>query len=173
MSDAQAELVVPKSFLTQTVELAISALVFLAQRGGADPVSPRQIAIRLRLSSSYTAKVTRLLVKAGILAAHKGALGGVHLNQLPSVITLLSVVEACQGRVVTDEWKDHGAVHTTGRLDELSTELNHAIIDVLSRWTLSDIVARPRPSGDLPCVVNREMSGGQSAARRRPARKRM
>ena len=145
--------------LTQTSESAIRGLVYLAQRGGAGPVSPRHIAIRLGLSPSYTAKVIRLLVRANILRAHKGSLGGVNLNRPPSAITMLSVVEACQGRMVGDYCQGDCDPRLTCAYHRFADELHEAIVGVLSRRTLVDILAKPEPAAELRGLTDCKMMG--------------
>jgi Rrf2 family protein len=86
--------------ITKTSLLATRALLCLAkdQQGIATP--PRSIALELGESPAYMAKVLRSLVKAGILRAEHGSKGGVLLNRRADEITLLAVVEACQGAIV-------------------------------------------------------------------------
>lgn len=145
--------------LTQTSESAIRGLVYLAQHGGAGPVSPRHIAIRLGLSPSYTAKVVRLLVRANILRAHKGSLGGVNLNRPPSAITMLSVVEACQGRVVGDYCRGDCDPRLTCAYHRFAADLHETVVGVLSRWTLVDILAKPEPAAKLRGRTDCKMMG--------------
>lgn len=132
--------------LTQTSESAIRQLVFLAQRGASEPLSHRHIAEQLGESPTYMAKVTSLLVKANILRAHRGSMGGVTLSRPPDSITLLSIVEACQGALVGDYCQETEDLASTCAYHQAATELHDAISRVLSRWTLAQLVAKPGPS---------------------------
>ncbi|MBI2839193.1 MAG: Rrf2 family transcriptional regulator [Acidobacteria bacterium] len=152
--------------LTQTSESAIRELIYLAQHVGADPVSPRYIATKLGLSPTYTAKVTRLLVRANILRAHKGSLGGVNLNRTPAAITMLSIVEACQGQVVGEYCQGSCDPRLTCAFHRFSLELHQAIVDVLSRWTLADVLANPAPAAEIAKLTECKMLGRQQAERR-------
>ena len=131
--------------LTQTTEAAVQALIHLVLLDREEPVSPRQIAEALSLSPSYLAKTTNLLVKANILRAHRGALGGVTLAHPSKSITLLEIVEACQGQVVGDYCREAEnplevcAFHTAMR------EVHQALVQTLSKWTLADLAAQPKP----------------------------
>jgi Rrf2 family protein len=136
--------------LSKTALLATRALVVIAKESPGRVISPRSIALRLNESPAYLAKVLRLLVRAGILRAERGVTGGVFLGRRPEEITLLHIVEACQGMI-------HGAY--CERLDDsepvcafhqASVELEHAIVSVLGRWTLADLGKRPQPLGPLP-----------------------
>ncbi len=135
--------------LTHTSELGIQALLYLALQGDGEMIPPRRIAAAIDASPSYMSKVTGLLVRAGILTAHKGARGGVTMAVKPAHLSLLEIVEACQGKVLGD------FCEPTGRLDEVCAyhrsmaELHDAIIGVLSRWTLADLVAKPLPDPAL------------------------
>ena len=100
-------------------------------------------------SPTYLAKVVRYLVKPGILRAHRGVAGGVVLNRLPGEITLQSVVEACQGAILGDFCSEAPELAETCALHQAGVELNQAILGVLSRWTLADLLKRPHPTASL------------------------
>lgn len=144
--------------LTQTTESAVRALIYLASEGGPDPLSPRSIAERLGLSPTYMAKVATLLVKANILRAHRGVLGGVNLNRPADTITLLAIVEACQGHVVGDFCQVSEETSKTCAYHRFASELQSAIVGVLSRWTLADLAAKPGPSPELMAIVPCKMT---------------
>jgi Rrf2 family protein len=126
--------------ITKTSLLATRALLCLAKDQQATATPPRSIALRLGESPAYMAKVLRSLVKAGILRAEHGSKGGVLLNRRPDEITLLAVVEACQGAIVGSYCAFHRA----------AVELREAITDVLSHWNLEHLVNAPGPSNRLP-----------------------
>ena len=133
--------------LTQTSETAIRALILIAIADVDGLLTPRQIAEKLNTSPTYMAKITGLLVKANILRSQRGATGGVLLARDPRSITLLSVVEACQGLLVgnyCDELVDHQepvcAFHSAMK------EAHTALVTVLSKWSLADMISRPGPS---------------------------
>jgi Rrf2 family protein len=137
--------------LTGTSELALRTLVLLALEGGDGPVSPRQMAGRLDASPSYLAKVTGALVNAGILRSIRGAHGGVLLARPPDEITLLSIIEASQGLIVGNYCAGiAGHMKPVCSFHQVMQELHAAMIEVLSRWTLSDLLtspANPDPEG--------------------------
>jgi len=88
--------------LSQTTVTAIRALVYIAGERGAHPVPPTEVADALAGSPAYLGKIHTQLVKAGLLRAHRGVKGGVTLDRAASSITLLEIVEACQGRILGD-----------------------------------------------------------------------
>ena len=62
--------------LTRTSEIAVKIMLHLVLHKSDDPVSPRVMAEKLDESPTYLAKITGILVKAGILRAQKGVTGG-------------------------------------------------------------------------------------------------
>jgi len=141
--------------LTKTSERAIQLLMYLALYGKGQPVSPGNLASQLGASSSYMAKITGLLVKAGILQAQRGAHGGVLLNSAPGSIPLLAVIEACQGRILGDYCTEDARLSRVCAFHQAMHELHQATVGVLSRWTIADLAAKPLPApslrGKIPC----------------------
>lgn len=137
--------------LIKTTELAIKTLIYLALQDKPEPLSPRQIAQSLGFSPTYLAKTTNLLVRADILKAHRGALGGVTLGRSAGQISLLEIVEACQGRLVGDYCQESAppSVKVCG-FHQAMLEVHQAMVHTLSKWTLKDLADRPGPSGDTP-----------------------
>jgi Rrf2 family protein len=131
--------------LNQTAELGIQVMLYLVLDAPRGPVAPREIATRLDTSPTYTSKVTGMLVKSGLLRAVRGARGGVLLERDPAAITLLEVVEACQGRVLPDYCQPHDDLSVVCSFHEAMHELHMAITGVLERWTLAELAARPCP----------------------------
>ncbi len=133
--------------LGKTSLSAIRTLLFLAQEPPGPCWSPRRLAEHLQESPTYLAKVVRHLVKAGILEAEKGVKGGVRLLLPPGEITLLAVVEACQGTMVGDFCKaDHSHTQQCS-FHRAARELHEATTGVLVRWTLADLLRKPEARG--------------------------
>jgi len=140
---------------TKTTRSAVRLLTHLGLEGGSEPMTPRALAERLGESPSYLAKVARDLGKAGILRSHRGVAGGVVLGHSPQEITFLAIVEACQGTILGDFCEESADVASTCAFHQACAELHGALVSILSKWTLSQFMARPRPSGTLakqmPC----------------------
>lgn len=133
--------------LTKTTISAIRTLTYLGlQAGDKVPLSPRYLAEELGESPTYLAKVVRHLVKVGILRASRGAAGGVVLGKAPEQVTLLAIVEACQGAVLANFCEDASRLSQTCAFHRAAAELHKSIVDVLNRWTLADLVRKPAPS---------------------------
>lgn len=136
--------------LTKTTVSGLRALVFLLLHPEQQPVSPRVIAQNLGESPSYLAKVLRNLVKVGILKAQRGVTGGVSVNRPPEQITLLAVVEACQGVILGDFCGETPDLSRTCAFHQAAAQLHQAVVGVLSSWTLADLLKKPCPDPSLP-----------------------
>jgi Rrf2 family protein len=132
--------------LTRTSLSAIRSLVYLGLKTDQEPISPRRIAEALQESPTYLAKVASQLVKAGILRAHRGVLGGVTLARNPRSITLLAIVEACQGQFVGSFCSDVPDTTRSCAFHRAGLELYEAVVRVLSKWTLADLIQKPLPA---------------------------
>ncbi len=132
--------------------------MFVAQNGGDGVLSPRRIAEELGESPTYLAKVTRALVKAGILRAEKGVKGGVWLGRAPRQITLLAVVEACQGTILGNYCQEGCSPKLTCAYHQAAEELRDAIVGTLGHWTLDQLQQKPRGTGGKcseHCLISR------------------
>ncbi len=144
---------------SKTTILAIRTLLFLARQPQPVVFTPRSIAESLHESPSYLPKVTRLLARAGILRAEKGVHGGVHLARPPERVTLLEIVEACQGAVLADVCQDGCKTGRTCSFHASAEELRTAVVDVYSRWTLARLMEKPSIarrglSTAMPCLMS-------------------
>lgn len=143
--------------LSKTALLATRALVILAKESSGQVMSPRKIASYLNESPAYLAKVLRLLVRAGILRAERGVAGGVFLSRPSHEITLLQIVEACQGIIHGDYCQHLEDSTSVCAFHQASVELEGAVVGVLNRWTLADLQERPSPLRPLPRSVQCRM----------------
>lgn len=97
------------------------------------------------------------MVKAGILEAEKGVKGGVRLRKPAAEITLLEVVEACQGTIVGDYCKSSRQEASYCNFHRAARELHVAITGVLVRWSVADLLAKPysagKTAGGFTCLM--------------------
>jgi Rrf2 family protein len=140
--------------LTKTSETAILALIFMVRDESGAPLPPAAIAETLGASPTYLAKVCTALVKTGILRAHRGVKGGFTLAREPERITLLDIVEACQGRILGDYCQEHDRIDQVCAYHAAMYDLHRAIVTALERWTLADLAAKPGPAPQLEDMVN-------------------
>ena len=134
--------------LSGTTLSAVRTLLFVGQQGS-DVISPKKIAAELGESPSYLSKVAGLLVKAAVLRAEKGVKGGVQLAKPPNQITLLEVVEACQGSLGGSHCPADCGAEDVCSFHEAALELETATVGALSRWTLARLLKKPNVTGRL------------------------
>jgi Rrf2 family protein len=150
--------------LGKTSISALRTLLLLAQQGNSACWSPRRLAALLDESPTYLAKVVRHLVRAGILEAEKGVRGGVRLLKSPEQITLLAVVEACQGTIVGNYCEAVRPASLQCNFHRAAVELHRAITGILTSWTLSDLLREPTANCDKSTGVPCFMAGGLNTA---------
>lgn len=132
--------------LTKTSVTAARLLVHLGLEARGEAASLKGAARRLGVSPTYLMKIGRRLVRGGILRASRGAAGGVSLNRAPAEITLLAIVEACQGATPGDFCRGTDDQRHVCGLHRAGADLHQAITGALTRWTLRDLIRRPRPA---------------------------
>ena len=132
--------------LSGTTLTALRTLLYLAERAPA-VLPPKRIAEDLGESPSYLAKVATQLVKANILKADKGVKGGVHLARPAAGISMLAVVEACQGALVGAYCRSPIPTEEVCAFHTAARQLERAIALTLTRWTLADLIQKPRRQG--------------------------
>lgn len=81
--------------ISQTVEYALRAMVYLASHPG-EALTAATIAEHADVPPQYMAKVLRGLGKAGLLTARRGVNGGTALARPAEQITVLDVVNAVE-----------------------------------------------------------------------------
>src|SRR5262245_19777848 len=150
----------------QTVEYALRAVVFLAQKSP-EARTTEQIAKATKVPQAYLAKVLQGLVQAGVVKSQRGVGGGIALVQTPDQINLLDVVNAVDPirRIETCplELAAHGV-----RLCPLHKRLDTAlgtVEDAFRKTTLAEILAEPTESVPL-CDFPPAPEGGDDATSR-------
>ena len=147
--------------VTQTSVTAVRILIHLSREASGEAVSLKQVAEALGESPTYLVKIARHLVRAGILRAHRGKMGGVVLTRATEKITLLAVVEACQGMVHGNFCQDAPDLSKTCAMHQAGAELHNAIVGVLTSWTLADFLKQPCPANELQGKVHCLFEGGR------------
>ena len=149
--------------LGKTSISAIRSLLLLAQQPPTAVLSPRRMAEVLDESPTYLAKVVRHLVKAAILEAERGTKGGVRLLLPADKITLLAVVEACQGTIKPDYCRSARPAFSFCEFHRAAEELHTAITGVLEKWTLADLLVKPSGTGagvgGVSCLMSQALHG--------------
>lgn len=129
--------------LNQTTETAIKILIYLTLNQVEYPVAPKSLGEALHESPSYIAKIMGALAKAGIVRTQRGAGGGVTLIQEPGKITLLEIVEACQGKILGDFCRQADRLDQTCAFHQSMYQVYKAVTGILQQWTVSDLAKKP------------------------------
>ncbi|MBL8992398.1 MAG: Rrf2 family transcriptional regulator [Spirochaetia bacterium] len=130
--------------LTQTTETAIKALLFIAVEKEKQPISISVIAKKLKCSPTYLSKTMGHLAKAGIIAVQHGSKGGMSIQRPYDQITLLEVVQACQGMFLPDfcDTPEEHNIHIC-TFHKAMHEVREATLKTLGKWRLANLVANP------------------------------
>ncbi len=127
--------------LSQTVEYALRAVVWLAQNPGV-PQTTQAIAESTKVSPSYLPKVLQPLIRSGIVTGQRGLHGGYILEADPDTLTLLEVVNAVDPIQRIHTCPLGFAEHKT--LCPLHQKLDDAMADVechFAQQTVSNLLA--------------------------------
>ena len=84
-----------KAMLTQTVEYALRAMVYLANCEG-NSLATSEISVGTKVPPAYLSKVLQQLRQGGLLTTIRGAAGGIRLAKPSTEITILNVVNAIE-----------------------------------------------------------------------------
>ena len=135
--------------ITQTVEYALRAIVYLADQGG-DARTTEQIAVVTRVPKAYLSKVLGNLGRAGLVRSQRGLHGGFSLEKDPAKLVVLEIINAVDPipriRSCPLDLAAHGVqlcpLHR--RLDDAMALVEKAFADT----TISEILADS--AGSLP-----------------------
>lgn len=151
--------------LTKTTEIAIQCLVLLSRLPKGSLITPQPISLQLGSSESYTSKILRTLAKADILDSHRGASGGFSLARDPKDITLLDVVEACEGAIIGNhcrEFPNPEMLSRTCGFHQAMVEFQEGVKTLLGKWSIQDVAAKPlSKSQDAPDCKLRRILGAE------------
>lgn len=107
----------------------------------------RDVASEMDLPLSYTPQLLGVLAKAGLAEAKAGRDGGYRLSRHPKDVSILEVIEAAEGHLVSKRcplrggpcwWDDVCALHPTW------VETSEAIRSTLARTSLAQVAAVDR-----------------------------
>ncbi|HBO45301.1 MAG TPA: Rrf2 family transcriptional regulator [Planctomycetaceae bacterium] len=87
--------------LSRTVAYAVQASLHLAESRDDRPVPCSQLASAGKMPERFLLQILRHLVARGILSSSRGIDGGYRLDRPPEDISLLEVIEAIDGPMVT------------------------------------------------------------------------
>ncbi|HOV33222.1 MAG TPA: Rrf2 family transcriptional regulator [Candidatus Hydrogenedens sp.] len=142
---------------SKTTITAIQALVYIALNSQNNPVSHAELTKYINVSTSYLSKIMTLLTKARLLHASKGPSGGFTLGTLPEQITLLEIIETCEGKILGDYCKETDNIEQVCAFHQAMYEVRSSLTHTLRKWTLKKILQKPLPDKDLLPLVDCKM----------------
>jgi Rrf2 family transcriptional regulator, nitric oxide-sensitive transcriptional repressor len=139
--------------LTRHTDNALRALIYLGVHGAEGPVRITDIARRMGMSEDHLAKVVARLAQLGHVETIRGREGGVKLARPAAQIIVGRVVRDTEDNMALVECFDPEtnqcpiapACALAPALDEALT----AFLAVLDRYTLADLIAKPRALAKL------------------------
>lgn len=153
--------------LTKRADYAIRACLLLVDTGEA-PVSNRRIAERMDIPDRFLPQVLADLVRAGIVEATTGKLGGYTLHRDPAKLALLEIIESVEGPTRSDQCVLEQRGCDAGRpcaLHPVWSAAQSAFINVLATTSLADVADRQRSTDACGFEGLRTLSVGLSPER--------
>lgn len=134
--------------LTRHTDNALRALIYLGIHRDEAPARIADISRRMGMSEDHLAKVIARLAQLGYVETIRGRDGGARLAKAPEQIVVGEVVRATEDNMnlvecfdpATNQCPIAPACALAPALDEALT----AFLQVLDRYTLADLVAKPR-----------------------------
>lgn len=132
-------------------------MLFIALQDKNRAVTHTELAQCIPVSTSYLSKILTLLTKNGLLIAHRGPSGGFQLSMPPEQITLLDIVEACEGKILGDYCKDTDDLDKVCAFHHAMYEVRNSLIKTLMNWSLAKLMKKPLPDSHLLPKLNCKM----------------
>ncbi len=138
--------------LTSATDYAIRSMLYIASLPEDRVVLRTEVAEAQKIPPSFTAKILRALVRAGLLRSSRGVHGGFALARPAAEVNLLEVIEAIEGPLgiaecVPDPLKCEHAVNCPA--SAVWTLVQERIADILRGITLEALVSAPRRHGKV------------------------
>lgn len=129
-------------------DYSLRVLMFAAMPGH-ERFSLDDVSSAYGISRDHVAKVVQHLVRMGYLNSQRGRGGGISLDRSADLIRVGEVLRETQGRTALVECFEPATngCRLSGRcrLQSVLAEALDAFHNVLDRYTLADLVAKPRP----------------------------
>jgi Rrf2 family protein len=87
--------------ISRSAGYALLAVGYIAQRKGQKVVLSQEISIKCDIPLEYLLKILQQLVRANVLQSKRGPHGGFSLAKLPNKISVLQIIEAVDGPLVS------------------------------------------------------------------------
>ncbi len=130
--------------LSRKTEYAFRALIYAARFPKGTSFQIRDLAEKNGIPKKFLELILLELKKAGVLASRRGVGGGYLLARRPDTIRAIGVIEVFEGPLAAEDGKkapgrDAGK-EPSPAVARMAGEATRAAREVLSRWTLADLV---------------------------------
>lgn len=133
--------------LSAREQYGLRAMIELARRYGAGPVSLNDVAQAQGISFSYLEQIVPLLKDAGLIESTRGAYGGYVLSRGPQAITIGDIIRALEeGHIIPLKCIPGAEVRDPCARQEICTardvwrRMHDGIVEVLDSTTLADLI---------------------------------
>ena len=123
---------------------ALRVMIDLAQNGGDQYISLKDVANRQEISMKYLEMIVSLLHKGGMVSSLRGKSGGYKLTKKPEEYTLGAILKLTEGSLAPVFCLENGA-EQCDRAENCITlplwkKLDQMIDDCLEQYTLQDLI---------------------------------
>lgn len=135
--------------LSQKAKYALQALSLIASRSGAAPVKTKEIATIKKIPLKFLESILLQLKEGGVLESQRGRSGGHVLKEPPKKVNLARVIRIIDGPIallscVSLNFYEpcSNCDETRCRINPVMSEARDAVLKVLEKRTLADIMDR-------------------------------
>lgn len=128
--------------ITRQTEYALRGLMELSGRDDGTPVRLKTLAEACEVSEAFLAKIFQMLSQHNVVKSHRGVKGGFTLGRERDQISLLEVVDICEGGIAlnhclrkVDPCGNKGGC----KLSAIWADAQTAMINALDKTTLRDL----------------------------------
>lgn len=156
--------------VSRKVDYALRAMIHLATLPDGTRETVDDIAQKNELPKDFLSKILKTLADAGLVAATRGAHGGVSIARPADRISFLDVIEAVEGPVQLNLCLDDSkgcTLSTTCTMQSVWRAGQERMLDVYRSTMLADLVPKAAPaSAPVPLNVgSRSVLGGPEVRR--------
>jgi len=149
--------------LSRTVSYALQATLRLAQAPSGAPVPCSRLAAEGKMPERFLLQILRNLVAHGILGSSRGVEGGYRLERPPEEISLLEVIEAIEGPLVSAVPAGEGLpAESRARLEQALSEVTNIARRELEAIKLAHLLPKP-PQPESPPGEGTEPDASQGS----------
>ena len=136
--------------LSRTVSYALQATLQLAEAESDHPVPCSKLASEGKMPERFLLQILRNLVAHGVLESTRGVDGGYTLRQDAADVSLLDIMEAVDGPMVSSLPVADGLhEESRGKLEQLLNQVNQEVRNRLAAIRLADLTSADRmPKSD-------------------------